>query len=274
MKKAGFVIKELFNCAAEHNLTAYSAQMAYFFLLSIFPFLIMFFAILGRLEITYDVFSSAYMQVVPTEAYALIDGYIKYLLAAKLEAVLPVSLLASLWMASKAVNALERALNQAHEVPQPRKYLYGRFLGMVVTILLMLILMIALTLPSMGSSFVVFLQSHMSLPESLLLFLSYGRWLMLPASFTLILAMTYSLLPNIRLRLREVMPGVVFTMIGWIFLSLGFSYFIRFASNISFVYGSLGTVITLMIWLYWVSILIMLGAELNAALIKWRKLCG
>lgn len=267
-----FVIKELYGRANEHNLTAYSAQMAYFFLLSIFPFLIILFALLGRLQITYDVFSSAYMQVVPTEAYSIIDSYIKNLLAAKLETILPISLLASLWTASKAVNALERALNQAYEVPQPRKYIYGRLLGMLVTILLMLILIIALILPSMGSGFTALLSNHIRFTPGFELFISYGRWLMLLTFFMLILAMIHSWLPNIHMQFKDVLPGVVFTMAGWMCLSLGFSYFVQLATNISFVYGSLGAVITLMIWLYCVGILIMLGAELNAILIEWRKM--
>lgn len=272
MKKIGFIFKELYWRVGEHNLTAYSAQMAYFFLLSIFPFLIILFAVLGKLQITYDMFSSAYTQVVPAEAYTIIDNYIKSLLAANLEAILPLSSIASLWTASKAVNSLERALNKAHDVPQPRKYVYGRGLGILMTILLMSILIVALTLPSMGKNFVAFLNQHMTIPVILMLFLSYGRWIVLISFFVLILGMIYSWLPNIRLQFVEVIPGVLFTMIGWLCLSVGFSYFVQYFSNISFVYGSLGTVITLMIWLYFVGMLIMLGSELNAILIKWREI--
>lgn len=274
MKKISFVLRELYWRVGEHNLTAYSAQMAYFFLLSIFPFLILLFAVLGKLQITYDVFSSAYMQLVPVEAYSIIDSYIKNLLAADLDTLLPISLLASLWTASKAVNSLERALNRAHEVPQPRKYFYGRLIGVAVTMLLMCILIIALTLPSMGNDFILFLSKHMSIPFAIELFLYYGRWLLLMVVFAGVLAIVYSLVPNLKLSLEEVMPGVVFTMIGWMGLSVGYSYFIQYFSNISFVYGSLGAVITLMIWLYFVGILIMLGSELNAILMKWRKMCS
>lgn len=271
MKKVSFIIKELYWRVGEHNLTAYSAQMAYFFLLSIFPFLIILFAILGKLQITYDVFSTAYTQVVPAEAYTIIDNYIKSLLAANLEAILPISSLASLWTASKAVNALERALNRTHDIPLGRKYVYGRGLGILVTILLMSILIVALTLPSMGKNFVAFLELHMNIPVVLMMFLSYGRWVVLMTFFFLILGMIYSWLPNIHLKFQEVIPGVIFTMLGWMCLSVGFSYFVQYFSNISFVYGSLGTVITLMIWLYFIGMLIMLGSELNAILIKWHE---
>jgi membrane protein len=148
---------------------------------------------------------------------------------------------------------------------------YGRGLGILVTILLMSILIVALTLPSMGKNFVAFLELHMNIPVVLMVFLSYGRWVVLMTFFFLILGMIYSWLPNIHLKFQEVIPGVIFTMLGWMCLSVGFSYFVQYFSNISFVYGSLGTVITLMIWLYFIGMLIMLGSELNAILIKWHE---
>lgn len=272
MNKIKFIAKELYSRVGEHNLTGYSAQMAYFFLLSIFPFLILFFAVLGKLQITYDVVSSAYMQVMPVEAFSIIDTYIKGLLAAKLETILPFSLVASLWTASKSVNALERALNRAHEVPQRRKYIWGRLLSVLVTLFLVLILIIALTLPSMGSNFIGWADQFVHLPIGLKYFFAYGRWIVLISFFVTILSVIYSWLPNITLTFVQVMPGVIFTMFGWSCLSVGFSVFIQYFSNISFVYGSLATIITLMIWFYFIGILIMFGAELNAVLIKWHEI--
>lgn len=266
-----FTLKEMFYRVGEHNLTAYSAQMAYFFLLSIFPFLILVFALLGKLDITSMVMSSAYMQFMPAEAYSIIDAYIKHLLDANLEAVLPVSLLASLWTASKAVNSLERALNTAYEVEQPRKYWIGRFLGMVITILFMIIMIGALTLPSMGRSFIQAMEVHFDLSPLLVYFLYYGRWTLLILIFVLILGLIHTILPNKKMKPLQVAPGILLTFLGWIGLSLGFSAFLKYFTNISFVYGSLGAVITLMIWLYFVGILVMLGGELNAIILKWQN---
>ena len=271
MKKISYCLRELYKRVGEHNLTSYSAQMAYFFLLSIFPFLILLFAILGKLSITYDLASMAYMQIVPPEAYVIIDGYIEQLLDAKIETVLPISLIASLLTASRAMNALERAFNQAYEVSQPRKFIYGRVIGVLMTAMVMVVLIIALTLPSMGSSFLEFVQKWTLLGEGFKQLIFYGRWLVMLGVFGFVLTVIYMVLPNKKLRLDSVLPGVVVTMIGLMVLSAGFSYFIQSFSNISFVYGSLGAVITLMVWLYFVGILLMLGAELNAVLLKWHK---
>lgn len=271
MKKTSYCVSELYKRVSQHNLTSYSAQMAYFFLLSIFPFLILLFAILGKLSVTYDLASMAYMQIVPPEAYVIIDGYIEQLLDANLETVLPISLVASLVTASRAMNALERAFNQAYEVSHPRKYLYGRIVGVLMTILVMVVLIIALTLPSMGESFLEFVQRWTLLGEGFKQLFFYGRWLIMIGVFGLVLTVLYLVMPNKKLKLDSVLPGVAITMVGLMALSAGFSYFVRSFSNISFVYGSLGTVITLMLWLYFVGILLMIGAELNAVLLEWSE---
>lgn len=271
MKLLKFTIKEMYSRVGEHQLTSYSAQMAYFFVLSIFPFLILMFAFLGKLDITSVVMSSESMQFMPREAYSIIDAYIKGLLDAKLETVLPISLLASLWTASKAVNALERALNTVYEAPEPRRYFAGRLLGMVTTVLFMAIMIFALTLPSMGHSFILLMQKYVEVPVAVILFLSYGRWVVLVAVFVIVLAMIHTILPNVALTPKQVLPGVLLTLVGWSGLSFGYSLFLEYFTNISFVYGSLGAVITLMIWLYFVGILVMLGGELNAILLKWHN---
>ncbi len=271
MEKISYCLRELYKRVGEHNLTSYSAQMAYFFLLSIFPFLILMFAILGKMQFTYDLASMAYMQLVPYEAYEIIDGYIAQLLEANLEAVLPISLVASLITASKAMNALERAFNQAYEVSQPRKYFYGRVIGVLMTTLVMAVLILGLTLPSMGKSFSDFLKEHIVLDYRFQIFFDYGRWLLMIGVFIFVLSVIYTIMPNRKLKLTSVLPGVVITMAGLIALSAGFSFFVKSFSNISFVYGSLGTVITLMLWLYFVGILLMLGAEINAVLMNWNE---
>lgn len=271
MKKIGYYLSELYIRVGEHNLTSYSAQMAYFFLLSIFPFLILLFAILGKLSVTYNLASMAYMQIVPPEAYAIIDGYIEQLLEADLETVLPISLIASLMTASKAMSALERAFNQAYEVSQPRKYFYGRVIGVLMTTLVMGALIIALTLPSMGKRFFEILKVGIHLGSGFELFFFYGRWLIMMAAFVFVLSIIYMVIPNRKLKFTSVLPGVLITMVGMMALSASFSYFIEYFTNISFVYGSLGTMITLMIWLYFVGILLMLGAEINAMILEWQE---
>lgn len=266
-----FLIFETLDRIREHNLSAYSAQMAYFFLLSIFPFLIVLFAVAGKLDMTYSVMSAAYMQVMPQEAFSIIDAYIRNLLEADLDKVLPISLLASLWTASNAMSALERALSVVYDVPQPRKYLRSRLFGMLMTVLLLLILLIALILPNLSKAFLTWLSLHMWMPINYLTLIAYGRWVLMLTLFILVLSIVHLWMPKRSLTLKQILPGVIFTMVGWTGLSIGFSMFLRYFSNISFVYGSLGAVITLMIWLYLIGMLLMLGGEINDLLIKWEN---
>ena len=77
------------------------------------------------------------------------------------------------------------------------------------------------------------------------------------------LAFMYYFVPNRKMKWRNVLPGTVFSVVGWIILTLGFSFYINHFGRYSLIYGSLGAIIVLMLWLYLVGILLVLGGELN-----------
>jgi membrane protein len=86
----------------------------------------------------------------------------------------------------------------------------------------------------------------------------------------LVFTFVYHFTPSRRFRYREVIPGSIFSTLGWILTSLVFSFYINNFGNFSRTYGSLGGIIALLVWLYWISIIVMLGGELNASLAFMR----
>jgi membrane protein len=91
------------------------------------------------------------------------------------------------------------------------------------------------------------------------------------ASMLVVFTLLYWMTPNRRLTLNEVIPGAVFTTLGWIVTSLLFSFYVNHFGNYSKTYGSLGGVIVLLIWLYISSIIVLLGGEINATLTFSRE---
>src|SRR5690625_1897605 len=84
----------------------------------------------------------------------------------------------------------------------------------------------------------------------------------------IVLYVHYNLDPNRKVNLKEAFCGVIFATFGWQIVSLGFSYYVSTLGNFSATYGSLGTVIVLMLWFYLSGIIIMLGGVINSVLIK------
>lgn len=266
-----YFFKELYSRVGRHHLTAFSAQMAYFFVLSIFPFLIFLFAILSRLELAYSLMSSPNFDFIPQAALAIVQEYIKNNLAADSGSVLSVSILAALWSASKAVGALQRALNSAFEVGGRKSPLAAIGLSLAFTLGLSLAVVVMLILPSLSNRVIDAIRVYIPIPEAFVTLFMYIRWTLVIAVPFMVLSQMYQHLPNLKLKFMETLPGTVFSYFGWIGLSFLFSFFIQNFSNISLVYGSLAAVVVLMIWFYFTGMILMLGGEVISITKAYRK---
>jgi len=103
-------------------------------------------------------------------------------------------------------------------------------------------------------------------PEDFLALWDVFRYFIILCVMVLIFAALYRYTPSKRLSWREVFPGSVFATIGWVIVSVGFSFYVNNFGNYSRLYGSIGAVIILLTWLFLTSIIIILGGEVNATL--------
>jgi membrane protein len=259
-----FFFKELLKRVGRHHLTAFSASMAYFFVLSIFPFLIFLFAILSKMEVAYSFLDSNALEFIPEAARSVLQDYVKNNLAAKSGSVLSVSILAALWSASRAVGSLQRSLNAAYEVRARKSPLKAIGISVFFTLGLSFSIVIMLLLPSLSSRFFEFIRVYIPISELFIVIFGYVRWILVIMVPIVILSQMYQHLPNLRLTLREVIPGTLFAYFGWIGISFLMSYFIQNFSSISLVYGSLAAVVVMMMWFYFSGMILMLGGEINS----------
>lgn len=259
-----FMIEEIVSRFRYHNISAYGAQLAYFFLLSLFPFLIFLIAILSHFSISLDGAFDVFAKVAPKEAIIIINDYVKAFLPTRSINVLSVSILATIWSASRAINALINGLNNAYEVQETRGFLRKRILAMLFTILVAFSIVLALTIPNMGMDFLLWLSKFVGLTNFVIKLWYYLRWLIIIFILFLVLGSLYLVAPNIKLRFKEIIPGTIFAIFGWIAISLGFSYFVNNFRNYTIVYGSLTAIIVLMIWLYLSGVILIVGGEMNS----------
>lgn len=255
-------INEMRRRYRDHHITAFSAQMSYFFILSLFPFLIFLVALIGWFSIDNIEVVSNLSKVIPKDASDIVLNYVADLSRSG-SSIISVSIIATLWSASKAINALMRALNIVYEVKETRGYFTIRFLGMFYTILFALAIVLALVLPSMGMGFFEFLLKYIHIPWDFVKTFTSLRWIGVLAFLGLVLGTAHMVLPNARITFRTTLPGTAFSLLGWIIISYGFSYFVQNFSRFTIIYGSLAAVIVLMIWMYFSSIILMFGGEIN-----------
>ena len=263
--------KSLFFRYIDDEISAMSSQLAYNLLLSFFPFLILLLTILGYSSIKSQDILAILRNILPSEVFGLIKKTIIEIVDIKRGGLLSISMIITIWTASNGFNAVIRCLNKAYDEKEERSFFKVQLTSILCTLGLALIIIIALTLLVFGDIGGDFLKEHFKYPNLIENLLDFARYFTGLIVMLVVFNAMYKYTPSKRLTFKETFPGAVFSTVGWILTSFGFSYYINHFGNYSKIYGSIGAIIALMSWLYLSSIIILIGGEINAT-ITYRKL--
>ncbi|MDC3418171.1 YihY/virulence factor BrkB family protein [Aquibacillus salsiterrae] len=264
------LLKKLVKRVMRDDVFGLAAQLAYFFLLSLFPFLLFLVTLVGFLPIPELHVIQFISDYAPEETVKLLRENITEVSRDKNGGLLSIGIIGTLWSASNGINAIMRSLNHAYEVEENRSFIVSRFIAIILTIAMLFVIVIAFLLPIFGKAIGVFLFSFVGLSAGFVQAWNTLRWVISSIVFFIVLLSLYILAPNKRVHIKDVTVGAAFATIGWQAVSLIFSYYVNTISNYSATYGSLGGVIVLMIWFYITGIILIIGGEINALLKQIR----
>ncbi|MGF7492003.1 YihY family inner membrane protein [Bacillus velezensis] len=265
-------IKELFARFSLHEGQSKSAELAYFFLLSLFPLMIFMLTLTAYLPISAEDVLGAVDQYAPDSAMSMVKSITEQTLNKRSGGLLSFGIIAVIWSASNGMNAIVRAFNHAYEVEENRSFIIIRLTSIFLTIAMVVTILIALLLPVFGREIGMLAADFIGASGLFLQVWSVVRWGISPLILLIVFTALYIFAPNKRLSLRFVLPGAVFAAAGWIIVSVLFSFYVGTFANYSATYGSIGGIIVLMIWFYLTGTLLILGGEINALLHKRKKL--
>jgi len=248
-----------------------AAQLAYFFLLSLFPFLLFLVTLLGYLPIDEAMVMGFISIYAPAEISQLIETNLSNLVHAQRGSLLSIGIIGTLWSASNGLNAITKAFNRAYDVDENRSFLVARLIAMVMTIAMVGVIAMAFLLPIFGEMIGIYIFSFLGMSEEFISFWNTSRWILSSVVFFIVLLALYVLMPNKKIHIKDAFFEAIFATIGWQTVSLGFSYYVQTISDYSATYGSLGAVIILMIWFYISGIIIITGGVINAMITDQRQ---
>jgi membrane protein len=266
MRKLCALASEIYTRSKNDDVPALGAQVAYNFLLSFFPFLIFLVTLLSYSPVTSEDVLNDILRVLPRDVYELVADIIRQTTGVRSGTLLSFGMAATVWVASNGVLALIRGINRAYDSDETRPFWKTRGLSILFTLVLALVIFSTLTLLVFGKSlgeYLFYLLGFSYLFGTTWLVFRFAAAL---AVLVLVFAFLYRYMPNHRLKFRDVVPGSLFATAGWVVISLIFSYYIDNFTNFTVMYGGIGGVIVLLLWLYWSSIIILLGGEVNASL--------
>ncbi|CDQ40563.1 MULTISPECIES: YihY/virulence factor BrkB family protein [Virgibacillus] len=253
------VLRELLSRYFSFKVYDLSAQMAYYLLLSIFPFLIVIYSLLPYLPLSEDYIIELIRPFAPQGTYSLIEGTVSNILANQQMASL--SLLISVWLSSMGVQCMKRIFNDIYAIEEKEPFLKQIVEGLLLTIGLMFAILFTVVIPVVERIMRQYLQDVHFMERF------QGYWFVIQwgvgSVFILIFFIgLYYFAPNLILRVRQVLPGAIFSTIGWQVVSIIFSTVVSH-NNYSAFYGQLGSIVILMLWFYFSAMIIITGGLLN-----------
>ncbi|MEK3890307.1 YihY/virulence factor BrkB family protein [Bacillus sp. FSL K6-3431] len=264
LKKVIDFVKLLIKKITENDVPGMAAQLAYFFLLSLFPLLIFMVTLLPYTPLTQEDIFNVIIDYAPQETLTLIENTLKEVLGNRSGGLLSIGIIGTLWSASNGMNALMKSINRAYNVEEKRSFIKARGLAILLTLAMIFVFILALLLPVFGKQLGVFIFSNFGQSEMFLNIWEVMRWVLSPVILFAVFLGIYYLAPSMKIKCLTAVPGAIFASLGWIIVSLGFSYYVTNFGNYSSTYGSIGGIIILMLWFYISAIIIMVGGEVNS----------
>ena len=248
-----------------HDGVEHAGYMAFLSMLSLFPFLVLLFAIVGNIEASAisTEFVKLLLSNLPVRVSEAIRPRIQEIISGPPQGLLTLAIVGATWTASSAVEGLRTILNRAHRVATPPSYILRRFLSIVQFLIITAIIIIAMggliVLPLIIEHLSMFL--HLSkLFEPVWV---YIRYMIISSLLFFGIASLYYTLPNTPLSWRSVIPGTIVVVILWLISGLLFSSYLSHFQQVNLIYGSLGGIIVALLFFYILNLIFIYGAELN-----------
>ncbi len=248
-----------------HHVGAYAAQAAYFFMLSMIPIILLLLTLIRFTPVTKADVLTAVIQVFPSTVDSMVTSIINEVYNQSM-AIVPITILVALWAAGKGVLSLTTGLNNIYECPETRNYFFLRGRATVYTILFILVIIVLLLLSVFGNSLIVFVSESVPILATAIRSLVNAFAFITPVLLVGFSLLIYRYLPNRKDRFIKQLPGAIFTAVGWLIVSWIFSVYLDIFQGFSSMYGSLTTIVLIMLWLYFLMYITLLGAELNMML--------
>lgn len=263
MKKVKAYGKKFIEQFQKDNVPILSAAQAYYYFLSIFPLIVVCFALIPYFNINPQDAVTFIGNVLPSEIANVFEENIVSLVDTQRGGLLTVGIIGALWSSSAGINAFIKSTNEAYHVEETRNFLVVRLISLGLTLGMIVTLVVAILVPVFGDVILSFVSSIVGFSGTMEILLQILRWAVSLLAITGFLLILYRFAPNKRIPFKYIFPGALTASILWLLISLGFSFYVSNFSNYSATYGSLGGIIVLMIWFFLTGMVLMIGAVVN-----------
>jgi membrane protein len=252
----------------EGAITTRASSLAFNFFLAFFPSIIVFFTLIpyisieGLQETLMDLLSVVLPPSTNEITFATLDDIINN----PRGGLLSIGFVLALYFSTNGINSLIEAFNASFHIRESRPLIQQRILSLGLTLLLSIMLIIAISSIIFGKLTVNYLTEYELISDNAGKLILYGKWFIMLLMLFFGISTLFHLGPALKSKWKLFTPGSIFATIFIIITSIGFNYYINHFSQYNKVYGSIGTLMIILLWMYFNSIILLTGFELNASI--------
>ena len=257
-------VKEMYYRLMYDEISLLSANLSYYFILSLFPMLIVALALTPYFKIDQQFLLEKIQNFAPGDLGNYLFDMISEVLNNKNNTIITVGIVFTLWSASSGIYGIIIAFNNAFRVRDGRIWIVTKLISVVITALFLVGMFVVLALVVFGKQLTYLLFHKFNLDEGF-----YNLWSVLNYSFPIlftfiVFVFLYIMGPNLKLKAISILPGSIFATVSWTLVSRLFGYYIDHFSSYIKTYGTIGAFMAFIIWLYITGYILIIGAEINA----------
>ncbi len=272
MKKIFEILKEyltnLIKSIIRDDFANAAGEMAYMTALGIFPFMLFLMAIFGWLGkkffINKIIFSLS--AIAPSSVIDLINDVLREVSLFKSGKLMAIAgFIVTVFLTHNAIAVIIKGLNRANNVSENRNFFKVRLLAILMVFVNAFFLFISINLIVLGRVILNFIGIYLSIPQNIIDTILITRWPIAFIVLFILASINYYVLParDFSFKKKSVFPGALFFCIFWLLGSWAFSLYVNALGTYNKVYGTIGTFAILLVWLYYSSIILLIGGQVN-----------
>ncbi|MBC2323835.1 YihY/virulence factor BrkB family protein [Listeria booriae] len=268
LKQVGEIAKTNWKNA---RITSHAAQLTFYILLSILPMMLVFGNLIPLLPIPKEEIYNTLQTFMPPEVYDILHPVIESMLTNASGTAISLGLITAIWSASKCFSALQEVLNIVYQAPDRKNFIVTRIMSFLMMLVIIVVIGAVVFVFAFGEQIVTFLQDQFDLKLDALADLGAAKWFITPIFLFILFLIIYWLVPNVKWKIRKSVVGALFATIGWLAATELLSAYVSFQGDKILGFGSLSIMIVIMLWLYFVSIILLLGAFINVIIDSYKQ---
>lgn len=257
---------EVKNRVIKNDLMTYANSLTFKLILAIFPFIIALLTLLGFLNLPIDRITNSLVNDMPKEMADMITYYISDVLSEKRLSLLSSSAIIAVYSASAGFHTMVKGVCNSFEINEDRPFFKTRIIGLVLMVIFVVIIVATLYIVIFGDAINRILENIGIVSYIPPIITGTIMHLLTGCAIIIFLVLLYKFSININIKIKYLIPGIIFTMISWFIISKLFNVYINNFSRYSLIYGSIGAIFVFGIWLFLLSCLILIGSQINAVL--------